>query len=457
MMSLQFFAHLFTERMLGSLLGGIILALVAWIALRLIGRQNSRTRFSVWFATLLGIAALPFLGRFEAAAGIARDSAPLIRLPESWAIYLLITWATAASYGLARIVVGLWQVRRLRRTCRAVDPQTLDAALQNEIAEFRGTRPVTLCVSDAVHVPTAIGFGRPAVVLPSWCLQDLKPEEVHAVVLHELQHLRRRDDWTNLLQQVVGALFFFHPAVWWLEGRLALEREMACDDAVIAATSNRRAYARCLVSLAEKSYVRRGLAMAQAAVSRVQQMTARVTQILATDRPANTMSWKPAACIMGIVTVIGGASVSVAPQLVAFQTIAPVTLAARQDISVVPPVNAALHEGTSQIPVVQAGWKEAPVKHMSTKPAKLKVRPHAKTPRNTMAAIAAPVFPTVGALQPVNVAQRETAPTPEVLLFVVQTQQADASGMIWNVSYVRWVIYHLPVEHAAAVGTPAKT
>ena len=132
---------------------------------------------------------------------------------------------------------------------------------------------------------------------------------------------------------------------------------------------------------------------------------------------------------MGIVTVIGGASVSVAPQLVAFQTIAPVTLAARQDISVVPPVNAALHECTSQIPVVQAGWKEAPVKHMSTKPAKLKVRPHAKTPRNTMAAIAAPIFPTVGALQPVNVAQRETAPTPEVLLFVVQTQQADASGM----------------------------
>lgn len=261
-MNLQFFAHLFTERMLGSLLGGMILALVAWLALRLIGRQNSRTRFAVWFATLLGIAALPFLDRWEAAAGIVRDSAPLLRLPESWAIYFVITWATAASYGLARIAVGLWQVRQLRKTCRSVDPQTLEASLNRAIAEFPGARPAALCVSDSVRVPTAIGFGRPAVVLPAWCLQDLNSEELHAVVLHELQHLRRRDDWTNLLQQVVGALFFFHPAVWWLEERLALEREMACDDAVIAATENRRAYARCLVSLAEKSYVRRGLAMA---------------------------------------------------------------------------------------------------------------------------------------------------------------------------------------------------
>ena len=456
-MSLQFFAHLFTERMLGSLLGGIILALVAWIALRLIGRQNSRTRFTVWFATLLGIAALPFIGRWEAAAGIARDSAPLIRLPESWATYFLITWATAAGYGLARIAVGLWQVRKLRKSCRMLDPRTLDVSLQNAIDEFPGTKPVALCVSDSVRVPTAIGFGRPAVVLPSWCLQDLKSDELHAVVLHELQHLRRRDDWTNLLQQVVGALFFFHPAVWWLEGRLALEREMACDDAVIAATSNRRAYARCLVSLAEKSYVRRSLAMAQALVSRVQQMTARVTQILATDRPANSPSWKPAACIVAVVTVVGGASVSVAPQLVAFQAIAPVALLAHQDSTFVPPVNASLHESASQAPVIQAAWRPEPAKTASPKPAKFKAHPHASTKHNIVAKAFAEDTEAATALRPVNIVERELAPAPQVLLFVVQTQQADSSGMIWNVSYVRWVVYQPPVEHATAIGAPAKT
>jgi Zn-dependent protease with chaperone function len=456
-MNLQFFAHLFTERMLGSLLGGMILALVAWLALRLIGRQNSRTRFAVWFATLLGIAALPFLGRWEAAAGIVRDSAPLLRLPESWAIYFVITWATAAGYGLARIAVGLWQVRQLRKTCRAVDPQTLDASLNRAIAEFPGARPAALCVSDSVRVPTAIGFGRPAVVLPAWCLQDLNSEELHAVVLHELQHLRRRDDWTNLLQQVVGALFFFHPAVWWLEQRLALEREMACDDAVIAATENRRAYARCLVSLAEKSYVRRGLAMAQAAVSRVQQMTARVTQILATDRPANTMSWKPAACIVAIVTVVGGASVSVAPQLVAFQTIAPAALVAHQDSAFVPPVNASLRETAPKVPVIQASWTQEPAKKSMPEAARLKARPHAQSPHTVIAKAVAGNAEAANVLKPVNVVQRQTAPAPELLLFVVHTQQADASGMIWNVSYVRWVIYHPPVEHATAVGAPAKT
>jgi beta-lactamase regulating signal transducer with metallopeptidase domain len=71
--------------------------------------------------------------------------------------------------------------------------------------------------------------------------------------LHELAHLRRYDDWTNLAQKLVKALFFFHPAVWWIEKQVSLEREMACDDAVLAETASPRAYAECLAHLAEKT------------------------------------------------------------------------------------------------------------------------------------------------------------------------------------------------------------
>ena len=95
-------------------------------------------------------------------------------------------------------------------------------------------------VSDDVRVPTALGFFRPAVVLPSWTLRDLSPDELKVIVLHELAHLRRWDDWTNLAQKFVKAIFFFHPAVWWIDSRLALEREIACDDMVLEQTANAR-------------------------------------------------------------------------------------------------------------------------------------------------------------------------------------------------------------------------
>ncbi len=160
--------------------------------------------------------------------------------------------------------------------------------------EFDSPRAVTLCVSDQLRVPTAIGFIKPLVVIPAWTMRELSPAELNTILLHELAHLRRWDDWTNLVQKILGALLFFHPAVWWIEKKLALEREMACDDMVLAKTASPRAYAECLVSLAEKSFLRRGLALAQAAVDRMRHVSLRVTQILDEKRPGATRVWRPA-------------------------------------------------------------------------------------------------------------------------------------------------------------------
>src|SRR4029077_12962453 len=104
---------------------------------------------------------------------------------------------------------------------------------------------------------------------PRWAIDDLSPAELKAVVLHELGHLRRRDDWTNLAQQILRAMLFFHPGVGWIDSRLNREREMACDDLVLAGIGNAHSYAECLVSVAEKSAVRARMALALAAVSRM--------------------------------------------------------------------------------------------------------------------------------------------------------------------------------------------
>jgi beta-lactamase regulating signal transducer with metallopeptidase domain len=311
-------ARISAERMLNCLLEGIVIGLFAWLLLRVVGRRNSSTRFAVWFSALLSIAALPILG--VATSGARSGSvASAITVPGSWALDIFLVWAAIAGVALLRVAMGVLQLRKLRATCVSVDLANLDPLPRATLQQFQAIRAVELCQSDRVRVPAAIGFLKPAVVIPSWALQELSAEELNSILIHELAHLRRRDDWTNLAQQVLKAILFFHPAVWWIENKLALEREMACDDAVLAQTANPRRYAQCLVSMAEKSFLRRGLAMAQAIVDRMQSTSLRVSQILDVNRSRATRVWKPALYSVGAFSVVCLVSLSQAPELVAFE------------------------------------------------------------------------------------------------------------------------------------------
>ena len=197
----------------------------------------------------------------------------------------------------------------------------LDARLRETLARAEPARRVALCTSDRVQVPTAIGLVKPAVSHPSWVMQELSPEELNQILLHELAHLRRWDDWTNLAQKLVKALFFFHPAVWWIERQVSLEREMACDDAVVAETASPRAYAECLAHLAEKTLIRRSVALAQAAVGRIRQTSLRVAQILDVNRrTATDRAWKPAVALVAGFAMACVFGISRVPRLIAFST-----------------------------------------------------------------------------------------------------------------------------------------
>jgi bla regulator protein blaR1 len=225
-----------------------------------------------------------------------------------------------ASLGLAHVALGLLRLRRLRATCVPVNPEHLEPNLRASLLSACASRQVALCTSDAVRVPAAIGYFRPMVVFPSWALAEIPPTDLNAILLHELAHLRRYDDWTNLVQKVVKAIFFFHPAVWFVESRLTLEREMACDDAVLAADYSPRAYAESLVGLAERSFLRRGVQLAQAAVSHVQQLKMRLVEILRKDkdRQTNGRMWKPAVAVMSLAGIVSMYGVAHSPRIVAF-------------------------------------------------------------------------------------------------------------------------------------------
>jgi hypothetical protein len=139
------------------------------------------------------------------------------------------------------------------------------------------------------------------------------------VVIHEMEHLHRGDDWTNLLQKLALVLFPLNPALLWVERRLCAERELACDDRVLRSGSGRKAYALCLAHLAEYSLMRRGFSLVLGAWERRPELIRRVQRIL--TQPARTMSPKAALAVCG--TLLAGVfactlTLANSPQLVSF-------------------------------------------------------------------------------------------------------------------------------------------
>src|SRR5208337_3675854 len=254
-----------------------------------------------------GLGAGPGEGRALVSAGISSGMSwgnswgslrPTITIPGRWALFVFLAWVLGACAAMARLAAGLWHVRQLCRSCTAIVAADLDPDVRKTVDAIGASRSVasrsiTIATSERVRVPAAIGFFKRTILLPAWALRELPPGDLNVVLLHELAHLRRWDDWTNLIQKIVRALFFFHPAVWWIENRLSVEREMACDDAVLAETANPHGYASCLVSLLEKSLAHRlaqrltdeRWSMAQAAVRRAHEASLRLAQILDSSRP----------------------------------------------------------------------------------------------------------------------------------------------------------------------------
>jgi Zn-dependent protease with chaperone function len=308
-------------RLFDSLAGGVVIGAAAALLLRISRRQQAGTRFAINFAALLAMALIPFVASLWTHAGGSYIAThPALVLPGSWAVYLLFAWGIVATWFLAGVVRAALHLHTLRKSCVPLDASRLGLRTRELLRGENGTRRVELCTSENVRVPTAVGLTKAVVILPEWVLEELSQAELDQVVLHELAHLRRWDDWTNLAQQIVKAFFFFHPAVWWMDKKLAFEREMACDDAVLAETASARAYAECLAHLAERSLVHRSLALAQAALGRVSQISRRVAQILDKNRSnGGRLAWKPAVSLMAAVAVVCAVGVSKMPRFVAFQ------------------------------------------------------------------------------------------------------------------------------------------
>jgi beta-lactamase regulating signal transducer with metallopeptidase domain len=323
---LDSFAALALNRMLYGLAEGTLLAALVSLVMRWFPPKNSRTRFTVWLASLIVVAVLPLLGAaaqtFSSDPHSVASHTALLTIPPFWAESILAIWVAMALLGLLRIGAGWWHVRRMRRSSVAISSEFLGTELQSAIAQVRLSRPVSILVSPSASVPAAVGFVKPVVVIPAWLAEEGSTEELGYVLRHEFAHLRRWDDWTNLFERLVKAVLFFHPGIWWIERKLSLDREMACDEAVLREVPEPRLYAECLARVAERSFLRRQLALAQAAVDRMKHLSLRVARILSPSSneqqrgARSTRLWKPAVATVAAVTALSVAWTAHAPVLV---------------------------------------------------------------------------------------------------------------------------------------------
>ncbi len=298
---------------------GIVLAVGVALGLRVFPRMTAAVRFGVWGTVFALVAVLPMVHR-SVAAGTAAHA---VHVDARWSFAVAAVWVGLSAVRAVELVMGALRLRGVWR--RAVP---VEGGLTEEILRV-GRRVAVVCVSADVETPSVIGFFAPRVLIPASLYGRLGAAELEQIVLHEMGHLRRGDDWMNLLQKIGLVVFPLNPALAWVEKRLCLERELACDDSVLRRTKAPKAYATCLTTLAEHRLTRRGLALTLGAWAREPELSQRVYSILGWRDRVRTRQSQVVAGGMLLVLAGGAVGLSRCPQLVSFSRDLPGVAAAQ--------------------------------------------------------------------------------------------------------------------------------
>ena len=305
-----------------SIWQGALIALAVALALRLLPGISAAARSLLWsavFAVILLLHLTPFTHAFAPGGSASPESSATLYsatlyIDPRWSLALAALWLTLSLFRAAQLLISALRLRQIARRATPVGSAT------QQIVH----RSFTLCTSPDVDRPSVAGFFTPRILLPPALYAALSPAELHHVLLHETEHLRRADDWTNLLQKAALVVFPLNPVLLWVERRLCLERELACDDRVLAETGAPKAYASCLTALAEHSLLRRGISLALGAFGRQSELSRRINRIL--RAPDRALEARTAAAITGVLLLGlagGGYRLAHAPQLLSFSPVAP--------------------------------------------------------------------------------------------------------------------------------------
>ena len=182
-------------------------------------------------------------------AGVESPSAPAGAAAFPWSVAFVAIYAAGAFGMLLHLMVQQLKVRQFARSAMVVRDAAWTDLLVECAASMGVGRSIRLLRSRGETVPVSFGTCRPSIVIPALA-DEWADDRRRAVILHEVAHVTRYDCLTQLLASVACAMYWFHPAAWWVARRLRVERELACDDRVIAAGTQARDYAGHLLEIA---------------------------------------------------------------------------------------------------------------------------------------------------------------------------------------------------------------
>ena len=311
-----------------------LFAIVVWLAARALRHNGARVRFWLWTAAsikfLVPLSMLVSLGANfpwrdapvaaqPAVSFVMEDvltpatmamavvvSEPVSPSTPVWPWALLAIWCT----GAAVVLMSWWrQWVPLRSALRGATSLRLDAHC--------GAADLVIMSSPSMPEPGVVGIHRPRLLLPDGIAERLTPAQLRSLIAHERCHIRCRDNLVAAIHMVVEAMFWFHPAVWWIETRLVDERERACDEAVLQAGSRPQDYAEGILEVCRQSV---GVRLACVAGVSGSNLRARVEAIMRNEIGRPMRRGRRLALALAVVAVVGGpvagGALSVQSQLV---------------------------------------------------------------------------------------------------------------------------------------------
>jgi beta-lactamase regulating signal transducer with metallopeptidase domain len=286
---------------------------LCFIAILVIARliRSASHRFALWMAYLMGTAiywiSLLFvaldLSPFRSAPRSSTETMAMSHstvsawvIPQSWGVYAgsslrVLSYCYIAVLGIALLMHIRKHIWLRRMLTFAYSPDVNLGSLCDRIAAGLAIRRYRLLILPGLPSPATVGWLHPTVLLPSPC-EEQSADELSDVIRHELYHIKRRDYLLGGIADAFRVMLFFYPVVWLLYSRLRLEREIACDQAVVRRhPENRARYAECLVRFARRSSIEDNHAFGIDFAAESGHLHARIKSILAMS--SGHSWWKP--------------------------------------------------------------------------------------------------------------------------------------------------------------------
>lgn len=303
----------------------VLIAGMTWLALRLSQCSNATTRHAVWTVALVASAivpivsavpvlraeqhtvnnfSIPYTGPIKTSGThllppphrsvqptqtqpgqsvLPQITRAKFQIPQSLAFWVAGVWLVAALAILVRLAVSFFYLERLKHDALPFPVDRRNLLARWDRAE-KGSRDVRICVTNETSVPIAVGIFDAMILLPSDLVDELDANDLDRILLHELAHVRRSDDWVNLFERIALALMFFSPGMYLIARQMDLEREVACDDWVLEQAAENVPYAKCLARIVEMTqWPYRAMAAPGVFVTR-KSMSIRIERLLARGR-----------------------------------------------------------------------------------------------------------------------------------------------------------------------------